>query len=192
MRNSLAKIISWCLGPPILLPTFVFLSFYWSKVNLIEPRIIVLLLITLCLEWALPVLFFIRELRLGKISNLDASNRNQRVVVYSLTLAGWTLGLLLVKFLGPTSLFNWQRVFYSLIFFCVGITYFYKLSIHAAFNFGLFLLLNLVYAGQFFYLLPLPFLAAWSRYQIKNHSLGELTIGALTGVLSIYLGWRSL
>lgn len=192
MQNSLAKIISWFLGPPILLPIFVFLSFYWSGVNLSEPRIIFLLGSAIFLEWALPVLFFVWQLQQGKISNLDASQREERIAVYTLTLIGWTVSLFLIKVLGVSNLFDWQRVFYLLIFACVALTYFYKVSIHAALNFGLFLFLNLVYAGQFFYLLPLPFLAVWSRYQIKNHSLGELIVGTLVGVLSIYLGWRTL
>ncbi|MBM4402348.1 MAG: hypothetical protein FJ044_03835, partial [Candidatus Cloacimonetes bacterium] len=133
----------------------------------------------------------IYSLRKGTISDLDAQNRKERIPTYTLTLIGWTIGLVFVKLWGNDTFLRLYFSFFILIFILVFITYFYKVSIHAALNTALFLFINLYPVGHppygvygnwrfwgFLFLIPL---VLWARWYKKNHDGKQLLLGVLVG-----------
>lgn len=184
-KDFLAETISRLLGPPVELPVIVLILLYAG--NLTTTQVLKLAPSLLFLCWLLPVFYFAYSLKRGAISDLDAQNRKERIPTYTLTLIGWTIGLVLAKLWGNTLFLHLYFSFFFLIFTSVVTTYFYKISIHAALNTALFLFINLHWNWQFWGFLFLIPLAIWARWYKKNHDLRQLALGTLVGVAVIAL-----
>lgn len=187
-KNFLAEAISRVFGPPVELPIIILILLYAAKLT--NSQILKLAPALLFFCWLLPVLFFAYNLKRGAISDLDTKNRKERLPTYTLALLGWTIGLVLAKLWGNDMFLRLYFSFYSLIFMLTFVTYFYKISIHAALNTAFFLFLNLHWNFKFWGFLFLIPLVLWARWYKKNHDWGQLTLGTLVGVLVIATGCK--
>ncbi len=193
-KDFLAEAISRILGPPVELPVIILILLYAAGLTIAQILKLTPALLFFC--WLLPVFYFAYSLKRGAISDLDARNRKERIPAYTLTLIGWTIGLVLAKIWGNSLFLHFYFSFYFLIFTLVITTYFYKISIHAALNIALFLFFNLYPVGQmssgvywnfqFWWFFPIVPAALWARWYKKNHDLKQLTLGILVGALVIF------
>ena len=196
-KDFLAETISRILGPPVELPVIILILLYAAGLTIAQILKLAPALLFFC--WLLPVLFFVYSLKRGAISDLDARNRKERIPTYTVTLLGWSIGLVLAKLWGNAIFLNLFSTFYFLIFTLVIVTYFYKISIHAALNTALFLFVNLYPVGhssygvfwnfQFWWLFPMVPAAIWARWYKKNHDLKQLVLGVFAGTVVMLLSF---
>ena len=131
----------------------------------------------------LPILFWlIYNVKVGKYSNMDVSNREQRKSLY-LFIAGVMLLYLAYDYFIVEHL-NLEIVFIFLLLIAMQISnYFIKSSMHTAFN--------VLVAAFLFVLNPLmgavwmgiSILVGYTRILLKRHSLKEVLMGAFLALV---------
>lgn len=187
-KDFLAEAISRITGPPSELPVIILLLIYAANLTQVQTLKLAPSLLFLC--WFLPVFYFAYNLKRGAISDLDAQNRKERIPTYTLALIGWAIGLFLAKLWGNALFLHLYFSFFFLIFSLVIVTYFYKISIHAALNTTFFLFVNLFWNWKFWWLFPIVPAALWARWYKRNHDLGQLALGVVVGLLVIALSFK--
>lgn len=138
---------------------------------------IVLIPITLWLFW---------NVKTGKYSNLDVSNRNQRKTLYFFVEATLVVYLLYVFLKNDTV--DWILLFLLILLIVMQISnYFIKSSMHTAFNIfvaALFFSQN-VWLG--FVWLVLAFIIGFTRIILKRHTPKEVLMGGLIGTIVSFI-----
>lgn len=181
-RASFAEFLSKVFGPPVLIPVLlVWLTFTTGTPFTLSSLLLLILLLLLC--WLLPVAFFAFSLKKGWIDDIDSSKREQRLATYTLGGIGWTAGLILSSFLAQSLFIRYYLILYLLILFLVLITFVWKISVHAGLNTISYLLLNQVYSWRFWWLIFIPVLVMWSRFEKKKHTFWQLVAGASLATL---------
>ncbi len=122
------------------------------------------------------------EVKIGKFNNFDISNRKQRPrLFFAIGLLSLIYIATLILFQGPVSLII---ITLGILFGLLGldlINTMIKASIHVASVSGILLSIVILDGIQYWYLLLLVPLVAWSRIQLKRHTMGETITGAVFG-----------
>ncbi len=121
-------------------------------------------------------------------SNLDVSNRKERHFLYlvSAILAIIYIGGL-ITFKGPPILFITMIGIVFGIFAGSLINLKLKASVHVAAITALITALSLVYRGYFILLFLIIPVICWSRVKIKRHSVPEVIVGTILGVILAFI-----
>ncbi|HLX58120.1 MAG TPA: phosphatase PAP2 family protein [Ktedonobacteraceae bacterium] len=177
----IARYVSNILAPaPISLPFIVLVALYHAK-N--KPLALLYALITLFFLSVGPLIYVLIGVRLGKISDVDVSRRNERAgpFLFGITsvLAGW-LALILLQ--APANL---QTVL--IITVVSGIlmmltTLWWKISIHASSMGGAATVLTALYGGVMLPTFLLLILVSWSRVVLRRHTVLQVVAGSLVSV----------
>jgi membrane-associated phospholipid phosphatase len=181
MQNKLAKIISSILAPLVIVipATFlvsyfgtknVFLSFEWMLVSLV----FILILMA-------PLVFFVKK---GQFANLDVSVQQQRPLLFLIEfIFALVYFAVLYFFHAPKELFIGIITIFVLLIVFGFVNKFIKTSGHVG-MLAAIIALFVLKGGPIFLLgfILVPILA-WSRIKLKRHTLGEVIVGLLVGVL---------
>ena len=188
MTNRLARWVSVLFDSSILsLP--IFLAFGWieARVAGLAWAALALLIVT-----GSPLVYLLLGKRWGWISDFEMSRRSERPRFILVSLSSDILALIVLSvFHGPSLL----RIM-VLTYLCLGATMFtissfWKISLHMVGVGGFSTALVFVFgAPALLAFLSLP-LVAWARWQRRKHTLTQLTVGALAGVLmtAFVFGW---
>jgi len=188
MTNRLARWVSVLFDSSILsLP--IFLAFGWieARVAGLAWAALALLIVT-----GSPLVYLLLGKRRGWISDFEMSRRSERPRFILVSLSSDILALIVLSvFHGPSLL----RIM-VLTYLCLGATMFtissfWKISLHMVGVGGFSTALVFVFgAPALLAFLSLP-LVAWARWQRRKHTLTQLTVGALAGVLmtAFVFGW---
>lgn len=145
-----------------------------------------LLLVTLIALLPMAALM-VRQVRKGSWTNVDASNRAERPLLYAVGIAALTalLGAMLVFRPGSSQIRGVVGVLIMLAV-CAVATRWVKVSLHMAFGaLATTTLLSLGSPAGWALLAAMPALA-WSRLALKRHRPIEIAMGLLVGVASGY------
>ncbi len=181
-RHLAAEVVSWFFFPPIVATVFfIFLIFWYSKdfsqglgwLVTISPFLIFI-----------PIIFFIISYKLGWISDLDLSRRDERptfLFVFITMLLVSSIVLYLIKV--PTRIFIYA--FSGLVMTLVTsiITLFWKISFHTAVTTSVvtaIIILGGLKFWPFFILIPI---IGWARVCLKKHTFWQVTGGAVVSFL---------
>lgn len=130
----------------------------------------------------------VRQVRRGAWENVDASNRDERPILY--LVGGVALAALLayVTVLRPQS-FMVRGVMATLgmVAVCAAATRWIKVSLHMAFGALAATALALMGSVVGYVLLAIIPALAWARLTLSRHTPPELALGALAGVAIQYL-----
>lgn len=185
MINILAHVISFLFNPVILLlpiPYFLVVRETGDPIY--------------AFKWTLFSFFFIVVIGIfmalavskGYFTDFDVSKKEQRPLLFlfiGLISVVYFISLLFLN--GPVVLFIvLAGVLCSVLIFSFLNTRI-KASIHLATVSALIFSLSLLYSDEFLLLLFLIPLVAWSRVQIKRHTLRETIVGAATGITVTFL-----
>lgn len=183
-----AVFISRVFGVGTLLPLILFFVVFASPTP--DGFLYPLLPILTLTNFLIPVAFFVYCIRKGKVSDWDATDVKERPLPYTVTLVCWFIGLIVTNFLGGSLLFLLMLVATTLLAVLTFITFFYKISVHAALNTGVYILINYLYNWKFWWVFPLILVVCWSRWELKKHTLTQLVFGVVVAaVLEITLFW---
>lgn len=185
----LAQFISFVLGPFVWLP--VLLTFFILKTNLTRSQIYLLFPLLLIFQVGIPLLHILIAYRSKKISDLDLSRREERIMPMVVGFICLIISLIIVKFFGSPILY---RLYLFLIFLLIingAVTIFWKISFHMAINVVGSLLLNFLYHWQ----LPILYLTIplvyWARLKLKRHTHPQLIVAGILNGIAVFLFLRS-
>jgi hypothetical protein len=180
MANRMARWVSIAFDSSVLsLPIFLLIGWLDSQVIGLAWAALTLIIVT-----GIPLVYILIGKRKGWVSDFEISQRSDRPRFILVSLSSDMLAILLLSvFNGPHLL----RVM-VLVYLCLGITMmtissYWKISLHMAgvggFSTALVFLFGPLGIIAF---LSLP-LVAWARYHRKKHTLPQLAMGAIAGIV---------
>jgi hypothetical protein len=178
--NAVARWVS-ILGHPFAMTIVVVLG---AALRFSTPREALRTLLLVTLIALLPVAaLMIRQVRRGSWTNVDASNRAERPLLFAVGIVALAalLGAVLV-FRPGSFLIRGVAGVLIMLAVCAVATRWVKVSLHMAFGaLATTVLLSLGSPAGWVLLAVMPGLA-WSRLALKRHSLAEVAIGLLVGI----------
>ena len=187
MRKGLARVVSRVFDPVWEIPIAIFLAIMFAVKEGLRGRFLGLILF---IDAVVPSIFFLTMLYHKQISNWDIDKRGQRLPLYIFTLVCHLGGLWLAHELGKSDLTAVLLVFYLVGIVFVGVTFLWKISIHAGVNAVLFTAINVFYGGRYWYLYLLLFLVMWARVEERHHTWRQVGGGAIVASVITYLGLK--
>jgi membrane-associated phospholipid phosphatase len=191
MRERIARLISNVFNPfCITVVIIVLLSFKNAETT---SEALKWTAISLAIS-VLPVLVAVAWLvRQKKLDAFYDNTRKQRYGVYVLSSVLGAIGCGLMWGLNAPELLavTFTIGFAELVVF-MGINFYWKISLHMAFVAGAATILCLVYGVVAVWTLVFLPMVAWARIQLKQHSLTQVTTGAILAaviVLAIFAGF---
>ena len=184
MKQQLAHYTSAVLNPIIISLAFVvFLSFQSTSSTSDGLKWSLLLVGVTVLPVSLVILYLVHK---DKLEGVFIKVRQQRNQIYLLaSLCTVACCAILFSMHAPLVLFatTVSALFAMLVFMLINFTW--KISLHTAFAAGSVTILILLYGttGAFSAVLVPPI--AWSRIELKYHSLGQTVAGALLSALIV-------
>ena len=174
-----ANILTWILHPVILsIPTVYLIAYsstgdvttslYWTFISLIFSG-----MVSLFVLWGVQKKLF---------TNIDISNRKQRIIAYPFVVGVVCLFALTIHFFkGPVGLIKASILFVAGLIVLDFVNSRIKASIHVGSVAAFFTGIAYLYGGAFYLFLLLIPLVAWARVLEKKHSVPETIVGAICG-----------
>lgn len=132
----------------------------------------------------LPYAIMMLGIRRGHLGDRHLTKRQERPIMMVIGLVSVSVGLLLTWWLGaPRALFALVAAMVAGVAVALGITIFWKISIHTACAAGTLAILVLEFGPAMWALLPLVAAIAWARVALRDHTSGQVGAGALVGYL---------
>jgi membrane-associated phospholipid phosphatase len=191
MRKRIARLISNVLNPFCITVVIIVLLSFKNAESVAD-----------ALKWAavslaisvLPVLVAVTWLvRQKKLDAYYDNTRKQRYVVYILASVLGAIGCgLMWSIKAPELLAVTFTVGFAELVVFMGINFYWKISLHMAFVAGAATILCLVYGVIALWTLVFLPMVAWARIQLKQHSITQVTTGAILAaaiVVAIFAGF---
>ena len=166
-------------------PTFIVLLVATNPLSL--P---LLLLVAFLFGSVFPMLVIYLMYRIGKVGDLDVTDRSQRKVPFILGILVYALGTIIMFSLNAPAIASALMFCYTmntLVTFLISLHW--KISVHAVGVSGPFTCLVYFMGWLYSPLLLLIIPIGWSRIELKAHTLAQVVAGFL---LSIALTWVQL
>ncbi|MCH6233308.1 hypothetical protein [Cognataquiflexum rubidum] len=178
-KQKTAKLIS-LIGHPLLFGNayVIFMSFQnlERKMALMVSFLVIVLV-------AVPIIWNnYRKMKSGEYTNFDVSDRTQRKGFYPFAISLFVVLLLVFWILDfPGEVLRQTLVFFILVLTMALVNLKIKASMHAGIAF--YIVVNIFVFGFLPGSITLGFAlaVAWSRWEMKRHSMKELVIGAIIG-----------
>jgi membrane-associated phospholipid phosphatase len=133
----------------------------------------------------LPLFFLWLGLKKGVISDIDFTKREERTPYLLVILFFWVIGSFLVwSFAGPKIVFDLLIIVILLAVAVLIINLYWKISNHTLTITAVSLIINQLFGWQYFWLLLIIPIVAWSRWIQKKHTLSQLAGGTGLGILA--------
>lgn len=131
----------------------------------------------------LPTVFIHLAVRRGRVSDRHVGVIAQRLIVLAFVLASVATGIVLMALGGaPRDLIALTAAMFAALAAIAAITFWWKISVHAAVSAGGAAILALFYGAPALVLLPLVALVGWSRVKLADHTPAQVVAGAVLGV----------
>jgi len=176
-EKRLAKIISKIFAFTLWSP-LVFLGLI-LKANLAPYQLKILLPAMIFFFGIIPLLAF----RIRGITDWHPIGKKKKIAFLGLIIVGWLLVIFIARALGAYALFRLLIFCLTLIIIVCLITIYWRISLHMIGNTLAFLLLNLAFSWQVWWLFLFLPIIAWSRYRLSEHNILQLIAGFCLTVL---------
>jgi len=185
-KDYLAKVISTLFVPP----SFTILVFTWFAF-LLETKTeksILLIITALTFGFLFHILFFFYLRKKGRITDSDASIKEERTFPFIVSVFFYTAGLIIL-YLSDINIIStaFWFCYISNTVLIMLINKHWKISVHAMGASGPMAALFYAFGPVSLFLLPLIFFIGWARIHRRVHSLSQVITGALIGFISTYL-----
>ncbi len=185
IAKIVAQLVSFVLGPFIWIP--LLLIIFVLKTNLPSNQINLLLPLLLILQVFFPLLYIMIAYKLKKISDLDLSKREERIIPIIVIFICLFISLQIVKSFDSTILY--RLYLFSILVLAVNgfVTIFWKISFHMGINIVGSLLVNFLYHWQLpmlYFTIPLVY---WSRLKLKRHTHAQLIVAFILNGVIVFL-----
>jgi hypothetical protein len=175
-----ARLLTEALAPIVLIVVLLFAVAIHSSPSVSQG--VLYGLVTAFFAGGLPYAIMILGIRRGRLGDHHLSKRQERPIMMVIGLVSVTIGLLLTWWLGaPRDLFALVAAMVAGVAVALAITIFWKISIHTACAAGTLAILVLEFGPAMWALLSLVVAIAWARVTLRDHSLLQVTVGAVVG-----------
>jgi membrane-associated phospholipid phosphatase len=181
----IAKIISYQFIPPVM-NVIIFILFA-IKIEQSDKMLLVILS-SLVFGLILPIIIIVILRMKGKLSNNDATIKEERTIPYLYAIGFSLLGTSLLYFGGASTfpITLWVAYFLNSSIIIV-INKFWKISAHTL-GVAIPLGASFVLSGAWIVVFGVILLiVAWARYELKVHTITQLIAGAFVGFIITYL-----
>jgi membrane-associated phospholipid phosphatase len=179
-KRFFAELISGVLHP-IVVPIFAFwglLEFGYKN----DPNRYVYLAILILICSLVPSLIVVMLKSMGKISDYDISNREQRSVPLLIAVVPYFIGYLLLEYFHAPRMISGLMLFYTAnTLVIIFITLRWKISVHLSSYSAPIAVLYLQFGPVVLWLLLLVPLLMWSRVHLKAHTPMQTLAGSALG-----------
>ncbi len=186
MSEKIAKYLTVVLGPHILLPVLFVITILKSGLN--NQQLIIIFPSLLILQVIIPILYLVVAPRLGWIRGWEMKSKEERKPILILMLVLTAISLFIIHFFGNTLLFNLDIIFISLLIIFLGITNYWKISLHISLNTATAIFINFLFNWKLpilYLIIPIIF---WVRLKLKRHTVKQLVAGILVTASITMLG----
>ena len=181
MRHQLARWISILAHPFVMIVLLVAIpAMHTTSRNAFGP----LLIVSIGVLAPLAILM-IRQVRSARWSNVDASKPAERRILFAVALLGLVAALGWLLITDPHSfLVRGICVIAAFLVVAALLTRWIKLSLHVAFAALTATSLSMLGSAVGYALVPVVIALWWSRRELSRHSVKELLVGLLLGVVT--------
>lgn len=133
-----------------------------------------------------PTIYIILCVRIGKLTDTDVSMRSQRTGPFLFGIGSAIAGLLALFFThGPKNLITLLLITILSGILLMGITFWWKISLHASSLAGSLTMLAALYGAIVLPAFLLVALVSWSRVVLRRHTVGQVIAGAGVSILLV-------
>lgn len=184
-RHLLAEIVSWIFFPPLVATIFFIFLIFWYSSDFSQGLRWVIAIAPFMIFF--PLIFFVVSLKLGWISDIDLSNRQERPAFLGVFIAVLFAATAILYFLNvPQKLFVYALSGLLVTVATALITLFWKISYHTTVTTSIVTAIIILGGMRFVFLALLVPLVAWARVALKKHNLWQVVFGALVSCLLTY------
>ncbi len=183
--NKLARVTSTLFVPPSFT---IFIFTYFALVLEKNPTVKIYVILTAVIfGFLLHILLFLSLHKKGKLTDMDASIKEERTFPFLISILFYVSGLIILLYLrvSPVSIAFWF-CYISNTILVVLINKFWKISVHSMGASGPLAALYFLMGVQSFIFIPLVLLVGWSRVRLKCHSPAQVAAGLIFGFGSTY------
>lgn len=131
-----------------------------------------------------PLLYLLRQLRRGKVTDHHVRRREQRAGIILFTLACGVAALVVLLKLGaPSQIIGLICAGAAGLIIALVITRYWKISIHTGVTAGIVVVFLELFGWWMLLLVPLVALVGWARVAVNDHTPAQATVGALIGAV---------
>jgi len=185
---KVAKYLSIILGPHVWLPVIFILMIFNSGLE--RQQLLIILPSVLILQVIVPILYLFFAPRIGWINHWDMGIREERKPFLIMMIILSFISFSIIYFFGNSFLLNLNIIFISLLFILLGITKYWKISLHASLNTSAAIIINFLFDWKLpflYFTIPIIF---WARLELKKHTPAQLVAGVIVTAIIILLGLR--
>lgn len=184
MRKRLARLTTNTLNP-FIISAIIIVLLAFRETSAIS-NAIKWALISLAISVVPVFVAVIILLHSGKMDGFFTNPREQRYIIYLIASVFGAIGCGLLWYLEAPELLKitFTTGLIAIIVF-TGINYFWKISLHTAFTAASLTIIIIIYGVTALWTLIFLPLVAWARIELKQHSIAQVTGGALIAVIIV-------
>jgi len=183
--EKIANILSYVLSPNVISFYIILLLLFYPPLDN-NSNVILNLLISIIFLCVFPIIAILYSQQKGTI-DIWVSNQKDRTFFYIIALVGYVIASIIFFMIKENTLFVLSVAYFFVTLVVTLGNFSTKVSSHSAGVAGPLTAMTLVY-GLFlfpiFLLVPLVF---WSRLKLKAHTVTQLTLGTLIGVVVTFI-----
>lgn len=177
-----ARVVTEVLAPANLAGALLVVIAWHSATS--TRQALTLSLVALLFVPLIPLIYVLRRVRQGRLSDRHVGIRRQRPVVLGVGVASVVAGFGLLAVLGaPRELLALVVAMVVGLTVSLLITLAWKISIHVAVAAGSVTILVVVFGPGMLVALPVVALVGWARIELRDHTPAQVVAGAVVGAL---------
>ena len=186
MKKRIANLTSNVLHPFLLILALILLLSFTATSGMLDAVKWTAISIAISV---LPVLLFVIYLvRSGKVDAVFTNDRQQRTKIYLLAgLCSFASCFILASLGAPSILVTAYSAGLAVVVIFMFINLWWKISLHTALISAAVTIMIMLYGGMATVTVVLVPLTAWSRIELKYHSLAQAVTGALLAALIVVM-----
>ena len=184
--HKIARFISTLFVPPSF--TIIIYSIFAFQLESESVKQLATIINAIVFGFIAPIVLFLILRKKGKLSDQDASIKEERTFPFLIAIGFYLLGLLLmIKFdLNIISIAFWF-CYISNTLITIIINKYWKISAHAMGAAGPFAAVVFAFGSVGLVMLPIVILVGWARIELKCHTLSQVVAGIILAFSSVYL-----
>lgn len=132
----------------------------------------------------LPYAILLLGIRRGRLTGRHLPEREERPAIMVVGLLSVSVGLAFMTWLdAPRTVYALVVAMVAGVAVALAISSFWKISIHTACASGTVAVLVAVFGWPMLLLLPLVLAIAWARVVLRDHTIAEVSVGAVVGAV---------
>lgn len=172
--KMLAKVLSKVFDPVVVIPVILMGTVSMAYLNGYRWRFFLLIFL---LDAVVPGIYVLIRLIKKQGKDWDIHKREERIPLFMLTIGSHGLGVLTAFLIGRHPLAEMLLGLWLLAVVYAGITFFWKISVHAGVNATLATMVTLFVDARLGWVWLVPLIVGWARVMDNQHDWAQVVVG---------------